>query len=133
MAGSPDDERVRRRVWTPSFTVYEDGHYHCFGCGEHGDVFDWLMRVRGMTFAEAVQYLGTAHRRVGAVAAPRPKPTDTTRNCEIAERIWLEAVDSHGTPVETYLRHRGVWLPDDFRGGRGIVQTGRHVPAWWRA
>ena len=25
---------------TPSFTVSEDrGFYHCFGCGEHGDVF----------------------------------------------------------------------------------------------
>lgn len=25
----------------PSLTVYED-HYHCFPCGAHGDLFDWL-------------------------------------------------------------------------------------------
>lgn len=26
---------------TPSFHVYAEG-YHCYGCGVHGDVFDWL-------------------------------------------------------------------------------------------
>src|SRR5258708_6579171 len=41
---------------TPSFRVYDDG-YHCFGCGAHGDVFDWLMATRRITFANAVRYL----------------------------------------------------------------------------
>ena len=27
---------------TPSFKVYED-HYHCFGCGEHGDHVDFYL------------------------------------------------------------------------------------------
>lgn len=25
---------------TPSFKVYPDGHFHCYGCGAHGDVLD---------------------------------------------------------------------------------------------
>ena len=41
---------------TPSFWVYRD-HYHCFGCGAHGDVFTWLMRARAMSFREAMTYL----------------------------------------------------------------------------
>jgi CHC2 zinc finger len=36
---------------TPSFHVYKDGHYHCFGCGAHGDVFNWLMQAHGVSAA----------------------------------------------------------------------------------
>ena len=28
----------------PSFKVYED-HYHCFGCGEHGDHVDFVQKI----------------------------------------------------------------------------------------
>ena len=38
---------------TPSFTVNDKkGFFHCFGCGAHGDVFDWLERGRGMAKAD---------------------------------------------------------------------------------
>jgi DNA primase len=43
---------------TPSFHVNpETGLYHCFGCKESGDVFTFLVRVEGQTFAEAVHAL----------------------------------------------------------------------------
>ena len=43
---------------TPSFTVYPDqGSYHCYGCGAHGDVFTFLMRHESCSFPEAVQWL----------------------------------------------------------------------------
>lgn len=32
---------------TPSFTVYADSSYHCFGCGENGDVIDLHAYVDG--------------------------------------------------------------------------------------
>jgi len=38
---------------TPSFTVYEDGHFHCFGCGKHGTVFDWYMLREHIDFPAA--------------------------------------------------------------------------------
>lgn len=45
---------------TPSFHVREDeGHYHCFGCGAHGDVFKLYQELRGGTFAETLQHLAT--------------------------------------------------------------------------
>ena len=43
---------------TPSFMVTEElGMYKCFGCGEGGDVFTFLEKYDGMTFAEALEYL----------------------------------------------------------------------------
>ncbi|HBC07201.1 MAG TPA: hypothetical protein DC046_06400 [Rhodospirillaceae bacterium] len=41
---------------TPSFHVYDD-HYHCFGCGAHGSVIDFVMETEGLEFREAVQRL----------------------------------------------------------------------------
>lgn len=44
---------------TPSFHIHESkGYYHCFGCGAHGNVFDFIKEVRGGTFVDAVVYLG---------------------------------------------------------------------------
>src|SRR5262249_56209002 len=40
----------------PSCKIYSD-HWHCYGCGEHGDRVDWLMRVDGLTKAEAIAAL----------------------------------------------------------------------------
>ena len=38
---------------TPSLQIYPD-HFYCFGCGERGDRIDWLVRVEGMSRAEAL-------------------------------------------------------------------------------
>jgi DNA primase len=41
---------------TPSFYVVPSkGFYKCFGCGESGDAFSFLMKRQGLTFAEAVR------------------------------------------------------------------------------
>ena len=43
---------------TPSFVVsQEKGIYKCFGCGEAGDSFQFLMAHESMSFAESVQFL----------------------------------------------------------------------------
>src|SRR5690348_927966 len=42
---------------TPSLYVYEDGHYHCFGCGAHGDAIGFLMQSEGLSFLDAVKQL----------------------------------------------------------------------------
>lgn len=44
---------------TPSFSVNPSRQrYHCFGCGQDGDVFTFLMQHEGMTFMDAVKALG---------------------------------------------------------------------------
>jgi DNA primase len=48
---------------TPSFTVTPDGNFfHCFGCGASGDIYDFLIRIEGLEFPEAVEALA---RRTG--------------------------------------------------------------------
>lgn len=43
---------------TPSFMVQKgDTHYHCFGCGAHGDSIQFLMSHLKMNFQEAVESL----------------------------------------------------------------------------
>jgi RecA-family ATPase len=42
---------------TASFTLYDNGHYHCFGCSAHGTVFDYLMQTEGIDFGEACRRL----------------------------------------------------------------------------
>src|SRR4051812_37923437 len=43
---------------SPSFNVNPSrGFFHCFGCGEGGDVITFLMKVDGLGFSEAVERL----------------------------------------------------------------------------
>ena len=43
---------------SPSFTVNDDKEfYHCFSSGEHGNIFDFLMKTKSIGFGEAVRHL----------------------------------------------------------------------------
>ena len=43
---------------TPSFTINDEkGFYHCFSSGEHGNIFDFIMKTKSMGFGEAVKSL----------------------------------------------------------------------------
>lgn len=43
---------------SPSFYVYDD-HFHCFGCGAHGDAITFVMQSEGRSFPEAVEQLAS--------------------------------------------------------------------------
>lgn len=63
------------------------GLYHCFNCGEGGDVLSWLMHNRGMTFMEAVRYLAA---RAG-IEMPDVSPEEQQRLNERRqeqEQLW---------------------------------------------
>jgi len=43
---------------TPSFMVSPQKQiYHCFGCGEGGNAFSFIMKIEGMSFPEAIKHL----------------------------------------------------------------------------
>lgn len=42
---------------TASFRVYPDNTYHCFGCGAHGDIIDFIKAVQNMSFEDACAFL----------------------------------------------------------------------------
>src|SRR5450631_4121981 len=55
---------------TPSFSVHATRQfYHCFGCGESGDVFTFVQKVENISFPEAVRLLA---QKLGV---PMPKVT----------------------------------------------------------
>jgi DNA primase len=101
---------------TPSFRVFAD-HYHCFGCGAHGDIFTWLMQMHRLSFVEAMAHLSGERTDRPAHVPPAPalsrRPDNTAERTELARRIWCDAVDPRGTPVEAYLRSRGLELPSE--------------------
>lgn len=46
------------REKTPSFTVaVHKGFYHCFGCGSHGDIIDFVKYTHGLSFPAAIRWL----------------------------------------------------------------------------
>ncbi|MCI5996124.1 MAG: CHC2 zinc finger domain-containing protein [Blautia sp.] len=47
-----------------SLKVY-DKDFHCFGCGANGDIFDFVMKMDGLSFPEAFQLLGGTYERQG--------------------------------------------------------------------
>jgi len=49
---------------TASMKIYKDS-YHCFGCGENGDIFTFVQRMDDLTFKEAFQSLGGTYERDG--------------------------------------------------------------------
>ncbi|MBM3518061.1 MAG: DNA primase [Alphaproteobacteria bacterium] len=100
---------------TPSFTVNEQkGFFHCFGCGVHGSLFDWVTRTEGVGFAEAVERLA---QEAGVPLPPR-RPADEAVErhrltlFDVNERAarWFEAMlaGPEGKVARDYLAARGV-------------------------
>lgn len=56
---------------TPSFNVSRERQmFKCFGCGEGGDIFKFVMRMDGLSFREALERLA---ERTGVVLEDRPQ------------------------------------------------------------
>ncbi|MBO8171375.1 MAG: DNA primase [Bacillaceae bacterium] len=65
---------------TPSFSVSPDKQiFHCFGCGEGGNVISFLMKVEGLHFVEAVEYLA---ERAGIDIPERGQPRENQQHKE---------------------------------------------------
>ena len=83
----------------PSFSVNEEKQlFHCFGCGQSGDVFKFLMKMQGMNFVEAVKVLAN---RYGIPIPERPRSSqDKKRHTETEELVGLNL-----TAVELYHKN----------------------------
>ncbi|NSW51478.1 MAG: DNA primase [Anaerolineae bacterium] len=101
---------------TPAFSVFpETGTWHCFGCGEGGDVFSYLMKREGWDFKETLQYLAN---RAGVELEPRsPKQQEQAEEYSRLRQLLEEAVlfyqhrllnTPDGEPARQYLERRGV-------------------------
>jgi DNA primase len=72
---------------TPSFHVNPDrGFFHCFGCKEAGSAIDFVMKVDGLTFPEAVRSL--AERAGVAIEEERGERTEVDRQKKQREDLY---------------------------------------------
>jgi len=60
---------------TPSFTVYPDKNtFYCFGCGVGGDAAEFVMKVYGVEFLDALRKLGISNDQSGFAKSPMRVP-----------------------------------------------------------
>lgn len=100
---------------TPSFTVNDDkGFYHCFGCGAHGDVINFVLETEGLSFPETVERLAAQ----AGLQIPESKPEDrhktkvkkTLYDVMEAAAHWFESqlLAQVGTEGLNYIKKRGL-------------------------
>ncbi|HEY9158854.1 DNA primase [Candidatus Binatus sp.] len=100
---------------TPSFSVNaERGFFHCFGCGAGGSVFNFIMRVEGLTFPEAVRSLARKygvklpeHDQSGPAAGEREAMLKAS---EVAAEFFAHVLwnTTDGALARDYLKSRGI-------------------------
>lgn len=131
---------------TPSFNVSrEHGWYKCFGCGEGGDIFKFVMKIDGLSFRDALERLAD---RAGvkvedrASAGPSADKKERARAMHqeaarfYAEQLWntpaaLDYAHRRGLADQT-IRDFGIgWAPDEWEALTGhlsgIGWSGRDV------
>ena len=98
-----------------SFTVYSNSQrWYCFGCGEGGDVIDFVQRTQSVSLTEALRILGAAEPRLG-VTTPSTSPVDTESSVQIRNpalltstaRFYAGQLRRSDTALE-YLSRRGI-------------------------
>lgn len=100
----------------PNFSVSpKRGQYHCFKCGESGDVFTFMQKHLGMSFPDALQTVAG----IAGVEVPEQRRADRT-GPDHREPFWeMNAVaadffqrslweDERGAVARAYLEQRGV-------------------------
>lgn len=49
---------------TPSFTIFSNNRWYCFGCNEGGDAISLVMRLHNLSFVRAVQFLTNSNKNI---------------------------------------------------------------------
>ena len=111
-----------------SFTVYADSQrWYCFGCGEGGDVLDFVRRAEGLSLPEAIRRLDasppttapvrhTASKRRNRDAVPPPDPALLTA----AARYYAGQL-RRSREARAYLASRGIGPETAARLGLGYA------------
>ncbi len=112
---------------TPSFNVDQTRQfYHCFGCGEGGDVLSFIMKIENVDFLEAVEFLAN---KIGYTLKYTSKDTSQTRKLkerllnlnELAKNYYHFVLfnSKTGKSALNYLKERGFLddILNDFRVG----------------
>ncbi len=105
---------------TASFTVNDEKEfYHCFATGEHGNIFDFVMKTQNFKFGEAVKFLANLAGM---------KPYTFSKQDEEREKDWStykeiykkyidyfhnELIKNNNSSIaKSYIKKRGLKLDD---------------------
>jgi DNA primase len=119
---------------TPSFTVNrERGFFYCFGCSAGGTAFDFLMRIEGLSFPDAVRSLANRYgiqiAEDNELALPRGE-RDTmllagaTAADFFAHVLWETP---QGAGARAYLKGRGITSDAAQHFGLGFAPPGHSL------
>jgi DNA primase len=107
---------------TPSFTVNASSrHYHCFGCGAHGDAVSFLMEHERFDFKQALEFLSERYSI--------PLEHESGESAEDVSRGRLKALNEAANRFfHAYLLHA-----DEAAGARQYLAQRRLAPSFLRA
>ncbi|HEX4442635.1 MAG TPA: DNA primase [Galbitalea sp.] len=116
---------------SPSFHVRPQvGFYHCFGCGEGGDVFTFLQKMDSVTFSEAVERMAARigfelHYEDGGQASDHGARARILAANKAAEDFFIEQLGSKDAePGRAFLGARGFDASAAQRFGVGFAPRG---------
>ena len=119
---------------SPSFHVRPNhGHFHCFGCGEGGDVYAFIQKVEHVSFVEAVELLAD---RVGYTVTYTGSTTTNVQRDRgsrsrllaanaAAQEFYAAALQSEeAAPARQYLLDRNFDMQAAAHFGCGFAPSG---------
>jgi DNA primase len=117
---------------TPSFNVLDDkGIYKCFGCGEGGDVFSFVMKLESLTFPEALEKLAAQagieyHPKERRPDGEQDKSEALTNACRDYAAFCYKAIRGPaGLSAMEYLKERRFTDETLKRFGVGYAPEGK--------
>ena len=98
---------------TPSFTVNDQKEfYHCFSTGEHGNIFDFYMKTKSMSFGEAVRTLaseaGMQPYRFSKIDEKKEKKYKTYKEIISSYKEYSHKELFKNNDSVKYLNNRGI-------------------------
>jgi DNA primase len=100
---------------SPSFTVSDEKEfYHCFSTGEHGNIFDFLMKTKSLGFGEAVKELaaeaGMPQYKFSTMDTEKEKRFNTYKSIfkEYSDFFHQQLFKTENNQALSYLEKRGL-------------------------
>jgi DNA primase len=106
---------------TPSFSVHAGQQfYHCFGCGESGDVFNFMMKYYNLDFQSALKELAKRYQIELPERRRSKEEEQRAKNCEV-----LFSVNERSASVYSrYLQDApGAVVAREYLTKRGVSQA----------
>lgn len=124
---------------TPSFTI-RDSRFRCYGCGSYGNSIDFIRQLKGLSFKEALSYLGIEISR--PISRTEKKEVETRIKTHRQKQALVKAFRAwectYSSDLGRDIREAYAWIranikcPDDLAGEKGVQMAEMYhkLPVW---